>query len=238
MIGSQRHVVCKRSKPPPSTADAACIAINDVTQDRYLCKDQGKVHWLPMVEWLAHALARRCGLLVPDCYLIELEASPGQYMFGSKWEGGGEQWYQDIVAAVSNPKEFSAILAFDLLIHNVDRHVNNYLYLMLAGDIVVKAMDHSRCMWFSGWPWPNPPPDKSTATIRNIGYWTAQAAWDQATAHGVIDAWRKISVQEVESILDSLPQDWVAATMRAELLSWWGSPEWTDRCDQVEGVLI
>lgn len=143
-----RHILCKRSKPPPPTADAACIAIDDVLQDRYLCKDRSKVDWLPAVEWIAQHLARMCGLLVPACYVVELEANPGEYMFGSKWEGGAEQYAVDMIAKVTNPNEFSAIYAYDLLIHNVDRHLNNYLYLQLAGDTVVKAVDHSRCLFF------------------------------------------------------------------------------------------
>lgn len=237
LVGTQRHVVCKRSKPPPRTADAVCIAINDGTQDRYLCKDQSQHHWLPMVEWLAQELAKLCGLLIPDCFVVELEANPGQYLFGSRWEGGAEQYAPDIIKKVTNPNEFSAIYAFDLLIHNVDRHLNNYLYLQLAGDTVVKAVDHSRCLWFSGWPLPPPPPVAASKTLLCYPIWCADANWDRGVADAVVDKWRQIQKTDVQRIVDALPVTWIDAQRRSELVSWWGSPDWDLRCQQVVGAL-
>ncbi|MGM9516983.1 hypothetical protein ACS5PK_22245 [Roseateles sp. DB2] len=237
VLGTNRHVVCKRSKPPPRTADATCIAINEQSQDRYLCKDQTSADWLPMVEWIAQDLARRCGLLIPDCFVVELEADPGVYMFGSKWEGGAEQYAPDIVGKVTNPDEFSAIHAFDLLIHNVDRHLNNYLYLQLAGDTVVKAVDHSRCLCFSGWPLPPPPPDLSSNTMRAFGVWSADAAWKKAVAEQVIDKWRLVKKSELQDTLDSLPPAWVLPNRRTDLLDWWESADWDARTTNVLGAL-
>ena len=237
VLGTDRHVLCKRTKPAPRTADAACIAINETTQDRFLCKDQLKEDWLPMVEWLAQDLARRCGLLIPDCYVVELEAAPGHYLFGSKWEGGAEQFELGIVGKVTNPTQFSAIHAFDLLIHNVDRHLNNYLYLQLAGDTVVKAVDHSRCLWFEGWPMPAPPPAPHSKTMLARSHWEPIATWCHEAAAAVVQSWRQITRNEVEEVLDSMPIAWVRANRRAELLAWWGSPEWDARTTQVEGAL-
>jgi hypothetical protein len=236
-LGTASRVVCKRSKPPPPTADAAYIAIDVTTQDRYLCKDQSKVDWLPMAEWTAQHLARRCGLLVPDCYVIELEANPGAYLFGSKWEGGAEQYSLGIVGKVTNPEQFSAIYAFDLLIQNVDRHLNNYLYLQLAGDTVVKAVDHSRCLWFSGWPMPAPPPDAASNTMRGRAIWGADAAWDAGVARGVLHQWGQIDQSDVQRMLDRAPAAWIQPGLRDQLLTWWGSPDWAIRTTEVLGAL-
>lgn len=236
-LGTQRHIVCKRSKPPPRSADASCIAIHEATQDRFLCKDQAKSGSLPVMEWLAQHLARRCGLLIPDCYIIEMAATPGVYLFGSKWEGGAEQYAPDIIQKVTNPNEFSAIHAFDLLIHNIDRHLNNYLYLQLAGDTVVKAVDHSRCMWYSGWPMPAPPPMPGSNTMRCRPNWMAEAGWNAAAAAQVIQEWRQIAQSEVKEFVESAPSDWVDLGRKDELLSWWGSPEWELRTQQVLGAL-
>ena len=236
-IGTDRHIVCKRSKPPPPTADAFCIAIHDQTQNRYLCKDQTKVQWLPLVEWIAQHLAKQCGLLIPDCFVVELEATPGVYMFGSLWEGGAEQYAPDIIPKVTNPNEFSAIHAFDLLIHNVDRHLNNYLYLQLAGDTVVKAVDHSRCLWQSGWPLPAPPPSSASNTMVSLPVWTAQAAWDKAAATGAVAKWGQISKTDVKGIIDSAPTAWVDPTKQDDILNWWGSADWLARTNLVLGEL-
>lgn len=232
-----QRVVCKRSKPPPATADAACIAIDDATQRRFLCKDQKKLDWLPLAEMLSQQLARRCGLTVPDCHIIELEAKPGELLFGSQWEGGAEDFSPGILGKVTNPIEFSRTFAFDLLIHNVDRHMNNYLYLQLAGDTVVKAMDHSRTWWFSGWPLPAPPPPASSATVSNLGYWTAQIGWARSEANAVVDQWLSISKAELDAIIALAPTEWVSPMRGAELVAWWGSPQWTDRATLVKGML-
>lgn len=230
-------VVCKRSKPAPPTADAFCIAIDEVTQYRYLCKDQGKQHWLPLVEWMTQQLARRCGVLVPDCFAVELEAKPGEYLFGSRWEGGAEDYSPGIVSKVTNPAEFSRIFAFDLLVHNVDRHMNNYLYLQLAGDTVLKAMDHSRTWWFSGWPLPVPPPPAISATMANFSHWSAQVPWDRLAAESVVNAWSQISAQDAADMVDSAPLSWIDPVLRNELVSWWGSSDWSDRTAQIIGVV-
>ena len=231
------HVICKRSKPPPPTADAACIAIDEDTQQRYLCKDNVKVTWLPLAEWVAQNLARKCGVLVPDCYIVELETNPGVKMFGSRWEGGAEAYFSGIIGKITNPREFSAIYAFDLLIHNVDRHLNNYLYLQLAGDTVVKAMDHSRCLWQSGWPIPTPPPSLSSNTMVAKATWTNEAGWDKAIATSVIERWKLIPKLDVEAIVDSAPKAWVSDEMRKQMVDWWGSDDWKARTDLVAGVL-
>lgn len=237
VLGTTRHVRCNRSKPPPPTADAACIAINDATQDRYLCKDQTKEPWLPLMEWLAQHLARLCGVLVPDCYVIELEANPGTYMFGSKWEGGAEQYATDLIRKITNPAEFSSIHVFDLLIHNIDRHLNNYLYLQLAGDTIVKAVDHSRCLWISGWPIPAPPPSAETNTMRARRNWEREVQWNSVAAATVLENWRRVTTIEVEEIISSAPQKWIDPAKREELLTWWGSAMWETRNQQIGGLI-
>ena len=192
---------------------------------------------MPLVEWLAQYLARRCGLAIPDCYVIEVEALPGVYMFGSRWEGGAEQFAIGIPAKVTNPEHFSAIHAFDLLIHNVDRHLNNYLYLQLDGDTVVKAVDHSRCLSFSGWPLPPPPLPATCTTMTAKEQWEVEVGWTPAASQSVIDAWRLISVSEVQDVFDEVPSDWVDPAWKNDFLTWWGSPAWSVRVAQVIGAL-
>lgn len=229
-------VICKRMKPPPQTADAFCIAIDDATQNRYLCKDQSKIEWLPIVEWLAQHLAKRCGLLVPDCYVVQLATQPNKLMFGSKWEGGAEAFFHGILEKITNPSEMSAIFAFDLLIHNVDRHLNNYLYLQLAGDTVVKAMDHSWCLWFSGWPMPSPPPAPNTNTMTGSLHWKTLVQWEKARAEKVVSEWSSITREEVTAIFDGAPAIWTNQHQRNNFLQWWGSTEWQDRTNEVVGA--
>lgn len=192
-----------------------------------------------MVEWLGQFWARRCGLPVPDCYAVELAANPGVYLFGSRWEGGnsGPSLDGSNIALVSNQEVFSAAWAFDLLIHNVDRHLGNFLYLTLAGELVVKVMDHGRSMWFSGWPLPAPPPVSTSKTCVVRKLTKRRAKFDRAEALRVVAAWSAITKQDVVDELDSLPQAWVDPARRAELESWWGSEAWVQRSQAVIGAL-
>lgn len=230
-------IVCGRTKPPPPTADATFIAIQTDTQDRFLCKDNKKVAWLPLVEMLAQRLARRCGLVVPDCHVIELTTAPGEYLFGSKWEGGAEDWKPGLVSKATNPLEFSKVYAFDLLVHNIDRHLNNYLYLQLAGETVVKAMDHSRTFWFSGWPLPAPPPHAATNTMRAFVQWSAEVQWDKPAAVQVVLRWKGILPAEAAEMIDVMPAAWLDQTQRDAFVNWWGGTEWSDRADAILGML-
>ena len=131
---------------------------------------------------------------------------------------------------------YRAIFAFDLLIHNVDRHLNNYLYLQLAGDTVVKAMDHSRCLWFSGWPMPSPPPVQSSTTMQGALHWKSLVQWEKARADKVVDEWCTITKDEVAAIFDAAPAIWTNQQQRNDFLQWWGSAEWRARTNEVVGA--
>lgn len=229
------HVVkCDRTKPSPATADAACIAIDSKNLKYYLCKDQSKFSWLPLVEWLSQHLGVKCGLPIPDCAVIEAPSHPTQLLFGSRWESGGLDYSRIDLQHITNPHVFSSTLTFDCLIHNDDRHLNNYLYLNIAGDLVAKIMDHSRTWWHSGWPLPAPPPPASSKTVLAFQFWNGKIAWDTASSHQVLSAWRGTTLAEVTTIIDSAPPVWVNPLHRQQLLSWWGSPDWAARTDAVE----
>lgn len=230
-------IICNRTKPPPMTADAACIAIDDRSQKRFLCKDQKTYSWLPMAELLCQRLARKCSIVVPECYMVELATEPGKYLFGSQWEGGAEDWSPGIEAKVTNPQEFSKIFAFDLLVHNVDRHPNNYLYLQLAGDTVLKAMDHSRTWWFSGWPLPPPPPERSSNTMTYFSVWNSSVAWQDTSAFSVIEAWLSLDRSDFVEIIAGIPEQWSSCVNMNALINWWGSTEWTRRAESVKTIV-
>lgn len=233
----QSIVQCDRTKPKPQSADAACIGIDSANATYYLCKDQQVVPWLPLSEWLSQQLARRCGIPVPACAIVEVPTHPGQLLFGSVWEGGALDWSQVNLLDLTNPSLFSAAFTFDLLVHNDDRHLNNYLYLRLAGDLVAKIMDHSRCWWHSGWPLPAPPPDPATRTMMAAAIWSSQLPWDLAASQTVLSAWRNITSQEVDAMIDTAPTVWVNPADRQNLVGWWGTSDWSDRTDAVEKLL-
>lgn len=236
-LNLMKIIQCDRTKPKPQCADAACIGIDTSTYKYYLCKDQKKVPWLPLSEWLCQQLAMRCTLVVPACAIVSVPTHPGDLLFGSVWEGGATEYSQISLADIKNPAVFSAALTFDLLIHNIDRHLNNYLYLHLAGDLIAKVMDHSRCWWHSGWPLPAPPPDVTTNTRIALRIWNSVIQWDTASSKAVLTAWRSIALSEVQAMIDSAPPAWIDPAHRQAFFAWWGTKDWSDRTDSVERVL-
>ncbi|SUG32790.1 phage-like protein [Salmonella enterica subsp. arizonae] len=85
-------------------------------------------------------------LPTPVCKVLKCIAD-GEYVFGSRiefsaWKSGlnGPQWINLLAnASESLKKQLWAIYAFDQFVYNIDRHLNNYLYMEnTRGHIIVK----------------------------------------------------------------------------------------------------
>lgn len=216
-------VVCSRTKPPPATAAADFIGIDEATTHRWLCKGQTQHQHLPATEWICTHLAQACGLPVPPCAVVELAAQPGVLYFGSQWQGGGHE-YLSACHRISNPQVFAKTHAVDLFVHNTDRHRNNYLYLELAGDIVARVIDFSHSLLVEGWPLPHLPmrPCNTTRewpTLRGLcasGYTKPQA---------VVDAIAALPADWLARHIASMPAQWLDSDMAMRLTAWWAGPD-------------
>ncbi|MEP9349370.1 hypothetical protein [Xanthobacter sp. KR7-225] len=62
----------------------------------------------------------------------------------------------------------SRILAYDLFIHNVDRHLTNYVVRRQYSGHAVLAFDYSQAWLFSGFPLPALPLHHQTNTIQAL----------------------------------------------------------------------
>lgn len=213
-------VVCNRTKPPPATADADFIAIDDQSTHRYLCKGVGKSAHLPATEWICSHLAVACGLPVPLFGVVELEGQLGTYYFGSQWQGGAVDpvvgFYQ-----VSNSKIFGDVLAADLFMHNVDRHIGNYLYLYLAGEVVARVIDFSRAWLFNGWPLPPLPLPAACHTMTCVPTWRGQYAASYVKPVAMLDSIAALPDEWMAQILNNMPSAWLSKDARIELRQWW-----------------
>lgn len=212
-------VLCDRTKPPPATAAADFIGIDDSTTHRWLCKGQSKHPLLPATEWICSSLAQACGLPVPPFEVVELRASPGVQYFGSQWQGGGHE-FLSAYGRISNSEVFAKTHAIDLFSHNTDRHRNNYLYLELAGDIVARVIDFSHSLLVEGWPLPSLPMVSCNTTkewpiISNMcptGYARPQDVLDKIA--GLEDGW-------MFQQLNDMPVQWLPDELALKLGVWW-----------------
>ncbi|MGU7801387.1 hypothetical protein ACV2ZF_29625, partial [Escherichia coli] len=113
-------------------------------------------------------------------------------------------------ATESLKKQLWAIYAFDQFIHNVDRHLNNYLYMVNSREqVIVKTFDFSLSSFVIGWP-------RSTTTTLPTDSHTV-VNWQIAkqmigdtqelrnVALGVLDKIQRIGSGVVSDILATMP---------------------------------
>lgn len=213
-------VVCNRTKPPPATAAADFIGIDDATTHRWLCKGQSKHLLLPATEWICSRLAQDCGLPVPPFAVVQVQGIPGQTFFGSQWQGGGHE-FLSAHGRISNPQVFAQTHAVDLFVHNIDRHCNNYLYLELAGEIVARVIDFSHSLLVHGWPMPQLPMAPCNTTLA----WPilcGQSA-NYIRPQGVVDAIASLPPNWLAQRLAEMPVDWMPAPLATRLTAWWAT---------------
>jgi hypothetical protein len=228
-------VVCDRTKPPPQTADADCIAIESSTEKRYLCKSVKRHPMLPATEWICASLARAVGIPVADWVVVEVQGHT-ERMFGSVWEGGGQK---DVFAAlpqVTNGGIFSDTFAFDLTVHNVDRHLANYLYLDLAGDIVAKLIDASRAFIYHSIPIPLLPMEPDSKTMICKPYWEQFHPYQKPRGLAIAQSIRMLPQDWMKETCASMPTEWLAAPDLDVLDTWWRT-ERSNRMTAVEQEL-
>lgn len=220
-------VICNRTKPPPATATADFIGIDDSTTHRWLCKGTNAHHLLPATEWICSKLAETCGLPVPVFDIVEVKALPGVPFFGSQWQGGGHEFFS-AYNRISNTEVFAKTHAVDMFVHNTDRHRHNYLYIEVAGDIVARVIDFSHSLLVEGWPLPSLPMTTCNTTsewpllnsLCTSGYKRPQDIVDKIAA--LDDGW-------IDERLNEMPAPWLDQSMAHNLTTWWQGSGRKDR---------
>lgn len=235
MQSSLLPVVCNRTKPAPRTAAADFIAVDDTTTHRWLCKGQSKHPMVPAAEWVCSHLARACGLPVPPFAVVELQAQPGVPYFGSQWQGGART-FVEAMGRISNPQVFARTHAADLVVHNTDRHRDNYLYLDLAGEIVARVIDFSHAWLVAGWPLPALPmaPCNTTAELPML---LAQDPAPYVPPQAMLDKLGALPATWMQDTLQPMPAPWLAPGQRAMLQTWWAGPDRAARLLSAQSAL-
>jgi hypothetical protein len=214
-------ITCQRTKPPPSTADADFIGIDELSTHRWLCKGQGRNTMVPASEWICSHLALACGLPVPPFAVVELQSQPGVPYFGSQWQGGALE-FLNAHGRISNSQIFEQTHAVDLFVHNTDRHCGNYLYLELAGEIVARVIDFSRAWTVMGWPLP-PLPMPACNTTTELPALLSQNPKPYQPPTTILDRIVTMADDWMESTMTDMPTVWLDTAHRVELDQWWRS---------------
>jgi hypothetical protein len=144
--------VIRVDPPGLGTADCPAICGCDDSCD-YAMKDDHSHPLVPHSEWFCTRLGGLIGIPAPECQVLEMP--DGKLVFGSRWEGGvlasgGAQaaWIVEVqngnipLSGLRIP--LSRIYAFDLFIHNPDRHGGNFLVHEQHKGYALLAFDYSR----------------------------------------------------------------------------------------------
>ncbi len=192
--------------------------------------------------------------------------------FGSVWEGatiddGFNTVYTDIKKGLDSylPKQkfierLSAIYAFDLFVHNEDRHSGNYLFRPSFDTHVMLAMDFSR-----SWTNLNCPIDRTSAVMNPTrlpmqyispphhinqngnksntsllaGFlWNIQQLGPicGGTFFKTLNLLLELTQMHINSILSKVPEEWCSSKRKDIIRNWWLSGEHINRINIIKGA--
>ena len=191
--------------------------------------------YLPVSEWLCSRLAMACGLPVPQVAAVELATRPGEFYFGSQWQGGALEFLQ-VKGRISNASVFAKTHALDLFVHNTDRHRGNYLYLDLAGEIVARVIDFSHSLLVMGWPLPSLPMTTCNTTME-LPHLLAEDADSYMRPNDILEVINDLSQDWMETSLDLMPAAWLDQAGRETLNQWWRGIARQQRLDSAKLAL-
>jgi hypothetical protein len=216
--------------------DGSEYAIKETEQDP---RDPSQFIWTAHNEYFCYRLAHAVGITSPGHSLVQLPS--GELAFGSRWESGATptDWWDQIAAGTIPPANIlptlARIYAFDLFVHNVDRHAGNFLVRQQHFGFAVIAFDYSRSWSYHGIP-PPPLPMKATDNTvlvqRQLTSLLGQYVSSASTAD-VLDNLEAVSTQTITSILSQQPDSWLTNTACQDIISWWSSPDRKIRLDAI-----
>ena len=222
------------------SADADLIGMGDDGQD-YIIKTVEKTPDVPASEWFCHRLAGLCNIAVPQFSILNVKGM--KPAFGSRYDSALEKdkllvW--DILSGRRKAnilaERLSAIYAFDLFVHNDDRHIGNYMFIPAMSGFTVKAYDFSRAWLHHGWPLPNLPLQPCN-TVRLFRELMKYHKIDLAAAGVVLDRLGELKTNIIQDIHNEMPAVWLSKSKRNEIVKWWAGNEKDKRIGFVRGGL-
>lgn len=209
----------------------------------YVLKDTSDHPLMPHSEWFCTKLAEAVGIACPPCAVIRDES--GVFLFGSRWEGGisSEKWWELLYAGEIDPDiiypVLSRVLAFDLFVHNDDRHLNNFLTRESRNSYSLLAFDFSSSWAIHRIPPLDLPLQKEALTLRAHRKMKNMFGdfLDIDCVNETIDRISDVSSVTIQNIINQHPREWLSAAEESDILSWWDSDLRANRLDGIrEGI--
>jgi len=224
---------------PSNLGSADCDYIGRADDGmEYAIKTISKNPLTPAAEWFCHGLAALCHIAIPQ--YEKLTMPDKSLAFGSQWDGAAvndPKTRQDIINGTVPTghlsKQLSVILAFDLFVYNTDRHIGNYLFVSSKSGYAVRAFDFSRAWTSNGWPLPSLLLPSTSSTLNTYNGLKTKHAFDLAVAKELLEKLRAIPNSAIKSIVDDIPNQWIADPLKSQLGIWWDS---ADRITRIDGI--
>ncbi|WP_156948399.1 HipA family kinase [Marinobacterium jannaschii] len=238
---------------------------------RYAVKqvsDNPALPFTPFDELFCYELARLCSIAVPPYNVLKMPS--GELAFGSTWEGGllsgglisilknYEEGGSEVIPTEKLIRHLSAIYAFDLFVHNDDRHFGNYLVRSTHKSYVMLAMDFSRSWNNLNCPvdlslkimsppmlptiYMSPPHHESNAGNNSNTYIHAKIIWsifnqiNGGSFFNTLIKLEQITVNVIENILQRVPDEWCSEDRKRAIIRWWDSEFRYKRINKIKGA--
>jgi len=205
----------------------------------YAIKRQFPFPLTPHNEWFCTHVGEKAGLASPPCRIVDVN---GEMCFGSRWETGNEHvdWW---VRARAGEIDFnhlaptiSRIFAFDLFVHNTDRHMTNYIVREQRLGHSVLSYDYSEAWLHHGWPIPDLPMPPDCNTIKNMRY-LRQTFGDfiqKLDVEAILNGVRAINDLQIVKLIGDHPPAWLPSEKKIQIVRWWNGPEMSARLNNIE----
>lgn len=184
---------------------------------------------LPHCEWFCSSLALASG--VPQVPFSIVHHPDGNYWFGSQWMNGKtKDWWnlaaQGSIDFTALADDLSRIYAFDLFIHNVDRHANNFMVVPEGNGHRVYSFDYSRS-WIvnGGFPPANLMTDPAVATI-SVKNWLKLNFGNYVNINAAVEVLDRIEAMDtagVQRIISTHPKEWLTQQEEDAIINWWNN---------------
>jgi hypothetical protein len=116
-------------------------------------------------------------------------------------------------------------MRFDLFVHNVDRHLRNFLVIKEGNGHSVFSMDYSRSWLHNGFPLPSMPMAADSRTVA-VQRWLRQqfsGYFDIGAANRILSDIDSVSSESIQRIIAQQPKYWLTEAQADAIVQWWGS---------------
>lgn len=216
--------------------------IGEVGESVYYCKSDSRGLSVCATDWFYSKLASHVGIPIPDFSQI-LNPENGELLFGSRQAPGTAEAFEVQVflttkanfdPVVGDPYSWvgpylSRVYAFDLLVGNPDRQLCNFLLVRHGNQKRLLAFDFASSQLILD----NPAHFAIARTQTLLVGKRLRKLWqfDVQSAIEILQWIEAVPISQIESILSSLPDEWITEVQRGQIYEQWSGGAVTERVD-------